>query len=188
MKSLPLRFHPVLQRFFGYGESAKRTVSVRFVSGGNMRSFVDLGLFLAAVALGIGAVLPVVGGVRPTQIPMSGLWDGFASGDLSSIAQPGLPLYQSLAVPLAVAAVLLLLAALVDSVGPGWVGTVLAIVTAEAFWVQILSAHGEFVQENRRTALTNQNGTVLLLSGILVALLCCLVAVRRPPGTRSSFD
>ena len=28
-----------------------------------MRSFVDLGLFLAAVALGIGTVLPMVGGV-----------------------------------------------------------------------------------------------------------------------------
>ncbi len=153
-----------------------------------MRSFVDLGLFLAAVALGIGAVLPVVGGVRPTQIPLSGLRDGFASADLAGIASPGLPLYESLAVPLAVAAVLLLLAALFDSVITGWVGTLLGIVTAVAFWAQIFSAHGDYVQENRRTVLTNQNGTVLLLSGILVALLCCLVALRRPPGGADSFD
>lgn len=152
-----------------------------------MRSFVDLGLFLAAVALGIGAVLPVVGGVRPTEIPFSGLRHGFPSGDLTGIATPGLPLHESLAVPLAVAAILLLLAALFDSVITGWLGTILGVATAIAFWVQVYQSHGDYVQENRRTALTNQNGTVLLLSGVLVALLCCLVALRRPQGN-NAFD
>jgi len=152
-----------------------------------MRSFVDLGLFLAAVALGIGAVLPVVGGVRPTEIPLSGLRLGFPSGDLAGMATPGLPLHESLAVPLAVASILLLLAALFDSAITGWLGTILGVATAILFWVQVYQAHGDYVQENRRTALTNQNGTVLLLSGVVVALLCCLVALRRPQGN-NAFD
>ncbi|UYP19617.1 hypothetical protein OED52_03340 [Rhodococcus sp. Z13] len=153
-----------------------------------MRSFVDLGLFLAAVALGIGSVLPVVGGIRPTEIPLTALRDGFPDGDLASIATSDLPLHQSLAVPLVVAAVLLLVAALFDSVPTGWAGTLVGLATAAVFWTRLFQAHGEYVQLNRSTTLTNQNGTVLLLSGTIVALLCCLVALRRSPGTRATLD
>ncbi|MDC3725652.1 MULTISPECIES: hypothetical protein [unclassified Rhodococcus (in: high G+C Gram-positive bacteria)] len=153
-----------------------------------MRSFVDLGLFLAAVALGIGSVLPVVGGIRPTEIPLSALRDGFPDGDLAGVAVPGLPLYESLAVPLVVAAVLLLAAALFDSVAVGWAGTLIGVATAAVFWTRLLQTHGEYVELNRSTTLTNQNGTVLLLSGTLVALLCCLIALRRSSTSAASLD
>ncbi|WP_241385656.1 hypothetical protein [Rhodococcus sp. CH91] len=153
-----------------------------------MRSFVDLGLFLAAVALGIGSVLPVVGGIRPTEIPLTALWDGFPTGDLAGVAAADLPLYESLAVPLVVAAVLLLAAALFDSVVAGWAGTLIGLATAVVFWARLFQVHGEYVELNRSTTLTNQNGTVLLLSGTLVALLCCLIALRRTSGSRASLD
>lgn len=153
-----------------------------------MRSFVDLGLFLAAVALGIGSVLPVVGGVRPTEIPLGALESGFPAGDLVGIATPGLPLYESLAVPLVVASLLLLLAALFDSVLLGWFGTILGVATAVLFWVRIFQVHGEYLQLNRSTALTNQNGSVLLLSGVVVALLCCVIAWRSAPVTHRALD
>lgn len=153
-----------------------------------MRSFVDLGLFLAAVALGIGSVLPVVGGIRPTEIPLVALRDGFPAGDLPSVAVPGLPLYESLAVPLVVAAALLLAAALFDSVAVGWAGTLIGVATAVVFWTRLFQTHGEYVELNRSTTLTNQNGTVLLFSGTLVALLCCLIALRRSSTSRASLD
>ena len=153
-----------------------------------MRSFVDLGLFLAAVALGIGSVLPVVGGIRPTEIPLTALRDGFPPGDLAGVAVPGVPLYESLAVPLVVAAVLLLAAALFDSVAVGWAGTLLGIATAAVFWTRLFQVHGEYVELNRSTTLTNQNGSVLLLSGTLVALLCCLIALRRSPAEHAPLD
>ncbi|MEU5840797.1 hypothetical protein [Rhodococcus sp. NPDC047139] len=153
-----------------------------------MRSFVDLGLFLAAVALGIGSVLPVVGGIRPTEIPLVALRDGFPEGDLAGVAVLGLPPYESLAVPLVVAAVLLLAAALFDSAAVGWAGTLIGIVTAAVFWTRLFQAHGEYVELNRTTTLTNQNGSVLLLSGTLVALLCCLIALRRPSTNRARLD
>ncbi|NLV80657.1 MAG: hypothetical protein GXY65_15235 [Rhodococcus sp.] len=147
-----------------------------------MRSFVDLGLFLAAVALGIGTVLPVVGGVRPTEIPLVGLRDGFPPGDLGALAVHDLGLHESLAVPFAAAAALLLLAALFDSAITGWAGTVLALSVFVAFAVRVAQVHAEYVDDNRSTVLTNQNGFVLLLSGVLVAFVCCLVTVRRPGG------
>lgn len=145
-----------------------------------MRSFVDLGLFLAAVALGIGTVLPVVGGVRPTEIPVSGLRDGYPGGDLTHLAVDGLALHESLAVPLAAAAVLLLLAALFDSVAAGWVGAILGSAVLVACAVRVAAVHGDYIDANRSTVLTNQNGFVLLLSGVLVALVCCLATIRRP--------
>lgn len=147
-----------------------------------MRSFVDLGLFLAAVALGIGTVLPVVDGVRPTEIPLSGLRDGFPPGDPTTLATGDPGLHESLAVPLAAAAVLLLLAALFDSAITGWAGTILALSVLAAFAVRVVQVHAEYLEENRSTVLTNQNGFVLLLSGALVAFVCCLVTVRRPGG------
>ncbi len=147
-----------------------------------MRSFVDLGLFLAAVALGIGTVLPMTGGVRSTEIPLSGLRDGFPSGDPTSLAVAGLPLYESLAVALAGASVLLLIAALFDSVITGWAGTILALSVCVTAAVRIFQSHGDYLAENHSTALTNQNGFVLLVSGTLVGLVCCLVSLRGPSG------
>lgn len=143
-----------------------------------MRSFVDLGLFLAAVALGIGTVLPMVGGARSTEIPLSGLRDGFPGGDPTSLVVAELPLYESLAIPLAAASVLLLIAALFDSVITGWAGTVLALSVCAAAAVRIFQSHGAYLAENHSTALTNQNGFVLLASGTLVGLVCCLVSLR----------
>ncbi|MEE2032127.1 hypothetical protein [Rhodococcus chondri] len=147
-----------------------------------MRSFVDLGLFLAAVAVGIGTVLPVVGGIRPTEIPLVGLRDGFPGGELGGVAVAGLPLHESLAVPLAAASVLLLLAALFDSIVTGWAGTLVGLTAVVVLGVRIFQAQGDYVQLNHSTVLTNQNGFVLLLSGVAVALLCCLIGLRRQSG------
>lgn len=152
-----------------------------------MRSFVDLGLFLAAVAIGIGTALPVVGGIRPTEIPLAGLRDGFPGGELTGLAVAELPLHESLAVPFAAAAVLLLLAALFDSIVTGWAGTLVGVTALVVVGLRIFQAHGDYVQLNRSTVLTNQNGFVLLLSGVAVALLCCLIGLRRPPG-RAALD
>ena len=145
-----------------------------------MRSFVDLGLFLSAIAVGIGTFLPVVGGVRATEIPLAALRDGFDGDDLSSLAGTDLPLYLSLAIPLAAAAILLLLAALFDSIPFAWAGAILGAAVVAASALRIHQAFGDYIRDNHSTVLTNQNGFVLLVSGTVVALLCSLISVRRP--------
>ncbi|MBH0121302.1 hypothetical protein M1M07_06045 [Rhodococcus sp. HM1] len=145
-----------------------------------MRSFVDLGLFLSAIAVGIGTFLPVVGGVRATEIPLASLRDGFEGGDLSALAGPDLPLHLSLALPLAAAAILLLVAALFDSVAAAWAGAILGTAVVVVLAVRVQQSFGEYIRDNHSTVLTNQNGFVLLLSGTVVALLCGLLSVRRP--------
>lgn len=151
-----------------------------------MRSFVDLGLFLAAVALGIGSALPILAGARPTEIPLTVLVDGFASGDLASVAPGDVALYESLAVPAIVASLILLVAALFDSIIAGWIGAALAVVVCSWFAFRVVEAFGSDVTDNRSTVLTNQNGFVLMLSGTLVALGCCLVTIRASSGTSSA--
>lgn len=147
-----------------------------------MRSFVDLGLFLSAIAVGgIGTFLPVVGGVRATEIPLAALRDGFDGGDdLNTLAGTDLPLYLSLAIPLAAAAILLLLAALFDSIPLAWAGAILGAAVVAVSALRIHQAFGAYVRDNHSTVLTNQNGFVLLVSGTVVALLCSLISVRRP--------
>ncbi|MGW3484591.1 hypothetical protein [Rhodococcus indonesiensis] len=144
-----------------------------------MRSFVDLGLFLSAVALGIGSFLPVLAGARPTEIPLTDLRDGIAAGDVSALGAADLPVHQTLAAPLVLAAVLLLLAALFDSAVAGWAGVVLGLVATGAFAVRVHQRFDDYVRANHATALTNQTGFVLLLSGLGVALLCAVIAGRR---------
>jgi hypothetical protein len=147
-----------------------------------MRSFVDLGMFLSAIAVGIGTFLPVVGGVRATEIPLAALRDGFDGNELSMLAGTDLPLHTSLAIPLAAAAILMLLAALFDSIPVGWVGAILCSAVVVLLAVRVQQSFGEYVRDNHSTVLTNQNGFVLLLSGTVVAVLCSLISVRRPPA------
>ena len=144
-----------------------------------MRSFVDLGLFLSAVALGIGSFLPVVAGARPTEIPLTDLRDGIAAGDVSALGAADLPVHQALAAPLVLAAVLLLLAALFDSAVAGWAGVVVGLGATGAFAVRVHQRFDDYVRANHATALTNQTGFVLILSGLGVALLCAVIAGRR---------
>ncbi|MFZ2528580.1 MAG: hypothetical protein WAX14_13130 [Rhodococcus sp. (in: high G+C Gram-positive bacteria)] len=150
-----------------------------------MRSFVDLGLFLAAIAVGIGACLPVVGGVRPTEIPLASLRDGFDGNELGMLGSAGVPVHLSLAVPLAVAAILLLLAALFDSIPIGWAGAILGATVVVVLAVRMQQSFGDYIRANYSTVLTNQNGFVLLVSGTVVALMCGLISVRRSPA---AFD
>ncbi|MFD6675787.1 hypothetical protein ACFWDA_15625 [Rhodococcus zopfii] len=145
-----------------------------------MRSFVDLGLFLSAIAVGIGTFLPVLGGIRATEIPLASLRDGFDGDDLSTLAGTDLPIHLSLATPLAAAAVLLLLAALFDSIPTGWAGAILGAAVVVVLAVRVQQSFGDYIRDNHSTVLTNQNGFVLLVSGTVVALLCSLISVRRP--------
>ncbi len=122
---------------------------------------------------------------RPRRDPGNRDPAGLAAGRIrrrrpEHLAGTDLPIHLSLATPLAAAAVLLLLAALFDSIPTGWAGAILGAAVVVVLAVRVQQSFGDYIRDNHSTVLTNQNGFVLLVSGTVVALLCSLISVRRP--------
>lgn len=141
-----------------------------------MRTFVHLVLLLCGIAVAIGSFLSVLDGVKPRNVRLEDLRDGFPAG--SSIEQIGgqsVKFYLSMAILLLAAAVFILIAALVGSRLAGWIGIIVGLGTLGTFYYRVNDQFDNIVRENYSTMVTNQTGFILTAGGLVIALLACLV-------------
>ncbi|WP_232334219.1 hypothetical protein [Rhodococcus sp. WB1] len=91
-----------------------------------MRTFVHLVLFGCALAVAVGAFLPVLGDVQPSDVALADLRDGFPAGfTVEQLENQAAAFYRSMTALLLLAAFLLLVAAPVGSHAAGWLGVLL---------------------------------------------------------------
>jgi hypothetical protein len=95
-----------------------------------MRAVVHLVLFACAIAVAVGAFLPILGEIQPSDVALVDLRDGFPTGiTLEQVENQAVELHKSMTALLLLAAVLLLAAALVGSRAAGWLGVIVGIGT-----------------------------------------------------------
>jgi len=146
-----------------------------------MRTFVHLVLFACAIAVAIGAFLPVVGGIAPGDVAVIDLRDGFPVGvTVEQIESQAVTFYTSMTALLLGAAVLLLVAALVGSRAAGWLGVIVGIGTIAVFGWRLNDRVGDYLRDNYDTVLTDRWGLYLAGGGLIIALLALLVPKERP--------
>ncbi|WP_424805368.1 hypothetical protein [Rhodococcus sp. 27YEA15] len=141
-----------------------------------MRTFVHLVLLVCGVAVAVGSFMSVLSGVRPGNVRLEELRDGF--GDVGSLAQLGdqsVTFYRSMAVVLLGAAVLILVAALFGSRIAAWLGIIVGLGALGTFYYRVNDEFDNLVRESYSTVLTNQTGFILVAGGLVLALLACLV-------------
>jgi hypothetical protein len=145
-----------------------------------MRTFVHLVLFACAVAVAIGAFLPVAGGIAPGDVALVDLRDGFPTGStLEQIENQAVTFYMSMMVVLLGAAVLLLIAALVGSRAAGWLGVIVGIGTLAVFFWRLNERVGDLLRDNYDTVLVDRWGLYLTGGGLIIALVALLVPKER---------
>ncbi|MFD9661286.1 hypothetical protein ACFWAY_06565 [Rhodococcus sp. NPDC059968] len=149
-----------------------------------MRTFVHLVLFACAIAVAVGAFLPIVGEIRPSDVALVDLRDGFPAGfTFDQVENQAVVFYMSMTVLLLSAAVLLLVAALVGSRAAGWLGVIVGIGTTAVFLWRLDDRVGDFVRDNYDNLLSGHWGLYLVGGGLIIALLALLVPKERPaPG------
>ncbi|CAG7636767.1 hypothetical protein SIM91_05185 [Rhodococcus opacus] len=146
-----------------------------------MRTFVHLVLFACAIAVAIGAFLPVVGGIAPGDVALIDLRDGFPTGiTVEQIENQTVTFYMSMTELLLVAAVVLLVAALVGSRAAGWLGVIVGIGTIAVFFWRLNDRVGDYLRDNYETVLADRWGLYLAGGGLIIALLALLVPKERP--------
>ncbi|ELB89474.1 hypothetical protein Rwratislav_29314 [Rhodococcus wratislaviensis IFP 2016] len=146
-----------------------------------MRTFVHLVLFACAIAVAIGAFLPVVAGIAPGDVAVIDLRDGFPTGiTVEQIENQAVTFYRSMTALLLGAAVLLLVAALVGSRAAGWLGVIVGIGTIAVFGWRLNDRVGDYLRDNYDTLLTDRWGLYLAGGGLIIALLALLVPKERP--------
>ncbi|MBC2644173.1 MULTISPECIES: hypothetical protein [unclassified Rhodococcus (in: high G+C Gram-positive bacteria)] len=145
-----------------------------------MRSFIHLVLFACAIAVAIGAFLPVVGGIAPSDVAVIDLRDGFPTGiTVEQIENQAVTFYQSMTALLLGAAALLLVAALVGSRAAEWLAVSVGIGTIAVFGWRLNDSVGDYLRDNYDTMLTDRWGLYLAGGGLIVALLALLVPTGR---------
>jgi len=145
-----------------------------------MRSFIHLVLFACAIAVAIGAFLPVAWGIAPGDVAVIDLRDGFPSGiTVEQIENQVVTFYESMTALLLGAAVLLLVAALVGSRAAGWLGVIVGVGTLAVFFWRLNDSVGDYLRDNYDTVLTDRWGLYLAGGGLIVALLALLVPKER---------
>jgi hypothetical protein len=145
-----------------------------------MRSFIHLVLFACAIAVAIGAFLPVVGGIVPGDVAVIDLRDGFPAGiTVEQIEDQAVTFYQSMTALLLGAAALLLVAALVGSRAAEWLAVIVGIGTIAVFGWRLNDRVGDYLRENYDTVLTDRWGLYLAGGGLIVALVALLVPTGR---------
>jgi len=145
-----------------------------------MRTFVHLVLFACAIAVAIGAFLPVAWGIAPGDVAVIDLRDGFPSGiTVEQIENQVVTFYESMTALLLGAAVLLLVAALVGSRAAGWLGVIVGVGTLAVFFWRLNDSVGDYLRDNYDTVLTDRWGLYLAGGGLIVALLALLVPKER---------
>lgn len=146
-----------------------------------MRTFVHLVLFACAVAVAVGAFLPVLGGIQPSDVALVDLRDGFPTGfTIEQLETQAVGFYRSMTALLLLAAFLLLVAALVGSRVAGWLGVLVGIGTAAVFLWRLDDRFGDFVRDNYASLLSGRWGLYLAGGGLMLALLALLVPKERP--------
>ncbi|MGV9866117.1 hypothetical protein [Rhodococcus koreensis] len=146
-----------------------------------MRTFVHLVLFACAIAVAIGALLPVAWGIVPGDVALIDLRDGFPTGiTVEQIENQAVTFYTSMTALLLAAAVLLLVAALVGSHAAGWLGVIVGIGTLAVFFWRLNERVGDYLRVNYDTVLTDRWGLYLAGGGLIIALLALLVPKERP--------
>ncbi|EME66854.1 hypothetical protein G352_02919 [Rhodococcus ruber BKS 20-38] len=145
-----------------------------------MRTFVHLVLFACAIAVAVGAFLPLVGGIQPSDVALVDLRDGFpAEFTFEQVETQAVRFYQSMTALLLLAAILLLIAALVGSRAVGWLGVIVGIGTTAVLLWRLDDSFGDFVRDNYADLLTDRWGLYLVGGGLLLALLALLVPKER---------
>ncbi|MFC9549728.1 hypothetical protein ACFTWF_02625 [Rhodococcus sp. NPDC056960] len=145
-----------------------------------MRSFIHLVLFACAIAVAIGAFLPIVGGIAPGDVAVIDLRDGFPTGiTVEQIGDQAVTFYKSMTVLLLGAAALLLVAALVGSRAAEWVAVIVGIGTIAVFGWRLDDRVGDYLRDNYDTVLTDRWGLYLAGGGLIVALVALLVPTGR---------
>jgi hypothetical protein len=145
-----------------------------------MRTFVHLVLFACAIAVAIGAFLPVLGDIAPGDVAAIDLRDGFPTGiTVEQIENQAVTFYTSMMALLLGAAVLLLIAALVGSRAAGWLGVIVGIGTLAVFGWRLNERVGDYLRDNYDTVLTDRWGLYLAGGGLIIALLALLVPRER---------
>ncbi|WP_368680607.1 hypothetical protein R1X32_10500 (plasmid) [Rhodococcus opacus] len=146
-----------------------------------MRTFVHLVLLACAIAVAVGAFLPVVGDIAPGDVALVDLRDGFPTGfTVEQIENQAVVFYRSMTVLLLVAAALLLIAALAGSRTAGWAGVLVGIGALAVFGWRLDDRIGDVVRDNYDTLLGGRWGLYLAGGGLIVALLALLVPKERP--------
>ena len=145
-----------------------------------MRTFVHLVLFACAIAVAIGAFLPVAWGIVPGDVAVIDLRDGFPTGiTVEQIENQAVTFYKSMMILLLGAAVLLLVAALVGSRAAGWLGVIVGIGTLAVFFWRLNERVGDYLRDNYDIVLTDRWGLYLAGGGLIIALLVLLVPRER---------
>ncbi|TQC41677.1 hypothetical protein EEB14_53350 [Rhodococcus sp. WS4] len=145
-----------------------------------MRTFVHLVLFACAIAVAIGAFLPIVGEIQPSDVALVDLRDGFPTGfTFEQVETQAVVFYRSMTALLLLSAVLLLAAALVGSRAAGWLGVIVGICTTAVFLWRLDDRVGDFVRDNYDNLLSGRWGLYLAGGGLIVALLALLVPKER---------
>ncbi|GCE38432.1 hypothetical protein Rhow_001484 [Rhodococcus wratislaviensis] len=147
-----------------------------------MRSFIHLVLFACAIAVAIGAFLPVVGGITPGDVAVIDLRDGFPIGitDVEQIENQAVTFYKSMTALLLGAAALLLVAALVGSRAAEWLGVMVGIGTLAVFGWRLNDRVGDYLRDHYDSVLTDRWGLYLAGGGLIVAFVALLVPKGRP--------
>lgn len=145
-----------------------------------MRTFVHLVLLACAIAVAVGAYLPVVGDIAPGDVTLVDLRDGFPTGiTVEQIENQAAVFYRSMTVLLLVAAALLLIAALAGARVAGWLGVLVGIGALAVFGWRLDDRLGDVVRDNYDTLLGNRWGLYLAGGGLILALLALLVPKER---------
>ncbi|WP_040783339.1 hypothetical protein [Rhodococcus ruber] len=145
-----------------------------------MRTFVHLVLFGCAAAVAVGAFLPVLGDVQPSDVALADLRDGFPAGfTVEQLENQAAAFYRSMTALLLLAAFLLLVAALVGSHAAGWLGVLVGIGTTAVFGWRFDDRFGESVRDDYGNLLGGRWGLYLVGGGLMLALL---VPKQRPPA------
>ena len=146
-----------------------------------MRSFIHLVLFACAIAVAVGAFLPVVGGITPGDVALVDLRDGFPTGiTVEQIEDQAVTFYESMTALLLGAAGVLLVAALVGSRAAEWLGVIVGIGTLAVFGWRLDDGVGDYLRGNYDTVLTDRWGLYLAGGGLIVAFVALLVPKGRP--------
>lgn len=146
-----------------------------------MRTFVHLVLFVCAIAVAVGAFLPVAGEIQPSNVALVDLRDGFSAGfTVERVEDQAVDFYRSMTVLLLVAAALLLVAAVVGSHAAGWLGVLVGVGTIAVFGWRLYDRFGDLVRDNYDTLLGGRWGLYLAGGGLIVALFALLVPKERP--------
>lgn len=141
-----------------------------------MRTFVHLVRLICGIAVAVGTFMSVLAGVKPADVRLEDLRDGFPAGwAVEQIADQAVTFYRSMAILLLAAAVLILIAALFGSRISAWIGILVGLATLGTFYYRINDQFDNVIRENYSTILTNQTGFILTAGGLVLALLSCLV-------------